>query len=380
MKTLLMGATLFALTLAPATAGAPGANAPGSQAAKRIDIAVCLDVSNSMDGLIASAKAKLWDIVNDLARVKPTPQLRVALYSYGHNSYDAKAGWVRKELNLTTDLDALYQKLFALTTHGGTEYATRVCRDATEQLQWSEDKDALRIIFVCGNEPAAQDPLVKLRDAADKALAKGIVINPIFCGAAQHRDAADWKEFAKLAGGGFTSIDQQAGTVAVVTPMDKELTALGAKLNSTYVVYGGQVNLGKQLTQAAQDANAAQAGLGVAAARAASKASGLYRNEMWDLVDRMKLDPKFDLKSIPEKELSDELRKLKPEERQRYLNTKAKEREEIQKQITDLNARRLVHINAEQKKNASKTDKAFDEALRATLRTQARAKGITIPD
>src|SRR5262249_18109375 len=157
-------------------------------------------------------------------------------------------------------------------------------------------KDALKIIFVCGNEPAAQDPVVKLKEAADKAIAKGIVINPIFCGAAQIKDAADWKEFARLAGGGFTSIDQQAGTIAIPTPMDKELTTLGEKLNTTYVVYGGQENTARQLNQAVQDANAAQAGLGVAAARAASKATGLYRNEMWDLVDRMKQDPKFDLK------------------------------------------------------------------------------------
>ena len=51
-----------------------------------------------MDGLIESAKNKLWDIVNELARIKPTPNLRVALYSYGHNTYDPKAGWVRKEV------------------------------------------------------------------------------------------------------------------------------------------------------------------------------------------------------------------------------------------------------------------------------------------
>ncbi len=374
MKTVLLGAALCALSLCPA-AGA--ADAPQ---ANRIDLAVCLDVSNSMDGLIASAKAKLWDIVNDLAKVQPTPQLRVALYSYGHNSYEAKTGWVRKELDLTADLDALYQKLFALTTRGGNEYVARVCRDAIEQLQWSDDKDALKIVFVCGNEPAAQDPVIKLKEAADKAVARGIVINPIFCGQAQHKDAADWKEFATLAGGGFTSIDQQRGVVAIATPMDKELTELGVRLNATYVVYGGQENLERKLNQAVQDANAAQAGAGVAAARAASKATGLYRNELWDLVDRMKQDPKFDLKSIPEKELSEELRKLKPEEREPFVQRKAQERAGLQKQINDLNARRVLYISNEQKKNASKADRAFDEALRAMLRQQARDKGITIPD
>src|SRR5262249_4177322 len=174
-------------------------------------IAICLDVSNSMDGLIASAKAKLWDIVNDLAKIKPAPNLRVALFSYGNDNYDPKVGWIRKDLDLTHDLDAINQKLFGLTTKGGTEYVTRVCRDAVEQLKWSEDKNALKIIFVCGNEPASQDPVVKLKETADKAIAKGIVINPIFCGNPGHPDARDWKEFAAQCGGRFASIDQDRG-------------------------------------------------------------------------------------------------------------------------------------------------------------------------
>ena len=87
------------------SAPVPAADKP---AAKKIDVVICLDVSNSMDGLIASAKLKLWDIVNDLARAKPAADLRVALYSYGHTAYDANAGWVRKEFDFTTDLDELF--------------------------------------------------------------------------------------------------------------------------------------------------------------------------------------------------------------------------------------------------------------------------------
>src|SRR5438067_1453990 len=123
---------------------------------KDVDVVICLDVSNSMDGLIESAKNKLWDIVNDLAQVKPTPNLRVGLYSYGNDGYDPKIGWIRKEVDLTTDLDKISEKLFGLTTRGGTEYVTRVCRDAIQQQQWCNDKDALKVIFVCGNEPASQ--------------------------------------------------------------------------------------------------------------------------------------------------------------------------------------------------------------------------------
>src|SRR5438874_1051654 len=147
----------------------PAARAADKKAAD-IDVVICLDVSNSMDGLIASAKVKLWDIVNDLGKIKPTPNLRVGLYSYGHNNYPADRGWVRKDVDLTTDLDSVYQKLNGLTTFGGEEYVARVCRDAIAEQKWSDNKKALKMIFVCGNEPADQDKQVLLKDVAQQAL------------------------------------------------------------------------------------------------------------------------------------------------------------------------------------------------------------------
>jgi hypothetical protein len=42
-------------------------------AQRRVDLCICLDTSNSMDGLIDSAKAKLWAIVNELATARPRP-------------------------------------------------------------------------------------------------------------------------------------------------------------------------------------------------------------------------------------------------------------------------------------------------------------------
>src|SRR5262245_31047136 len=201
---------------------------------KSIDVAICLDVSNSMDGLIGSAKAKLWDIVNDLGKAKPTPALRVALVSYGNDGYDPEVGWIRKELDFTNDHDKVNDKLFGLTTNGGTEYVSRVCRDALDQLQWSKDPATLKIIFVCGNEPASQDPEVKLKDIAEKAVRSGVIINPIYCGNPADADAQDWKQFADLSEGRFASINQNRGAVAVATPFDKELATLSGQINSTF--------------------------------------------------------------------------------------------------------------------------------------------------
>jgi hypothetical protein len=343
-----------------------------------VDVVICLDVSNSMDGLIASAKQKLWDIVNDLAKAQPAPDLRVALYSYGHTSYNPQAGWVRKELDLTTDLDEIYRKLNGLTTHGGEEYVARVCHDALKDQKWSPAADALKIILVCGNEPASQDPLVKLTDVAAQAKKQGVIVNPIYCGGAHDGDAADWKQFAVMAGGRFANIDQHRGAVAVATPFDKELAGLSGKLNTTYLTYGKD-GTAKAENQAAQDANAIAASPAAAAGRAGAKASVLYRNSTWDLVDRCKEDAKFDVTKLPAEELPEEMRKLKPEERPAYIRKKAEERDAVRKQIAELAAKREAFVQDYHKKHPSAADQAFDAAVRALLREQAAAKGVIIP-
>jgi len=347
-----------------------------------VDVVLCLDVSGSMNHLIDSARGKLWDIVNDFAKVQPAPRLRVGLYSYGHDTYDPKKGWVRKEVDLTDDLDTVYQKLNGLTINGGTEYVARVCRDALVEQKWSEDKKALRLIFVCGNEPADQDKEVTLESVAKLAIEKDVIINTIYCTwpRAVPGEVEGWENFAKKAEGRFAKIDMKKGTVAIATPHDKKLEELSAKINKTYVPYGKKdVREFKAQNQAEQDSNAAKAP-GAAPARAASKASALYRSADWDLVDRLKDDPKFDVTKVPEEELCEELRKLKPEERVAHVKKQLAEREAIQKEILEVSKLRGAYIKEAMKKDDKLGDKAFDEAVRGALRAQASKKGFTIPD
>jgi hypothetical protein len=105
----------------------------------------------------------------------------------------------------------------------------------------------------------------------------------------------------------------------------------------------------------------------------------LYRSSDWDLVDRLKDDPKLDITKIPEAELCDELKKLKPEERVALVKKKLAEREAIQKEIVKVSKMRSAYIKEEMKKSDKLGDKAFDEAVRGALRDQASKKGFTIP-
>ena len=358
---------------------------------KAIDLVLCLDVSGSMNGLIDSAKIKLWDIVNEMARLKPTPNLRVSLYSYGHSNYDAAKGWVKKDLDLTTDLDDVYKALNALTINGGEEYVARVTRDALTEQKWSAEAGALKLIFVCGNEPANQDKQVALDDVAARAKKDGVIVNAIYCGPLANAESKGWAEFAEKCGGRFMNIDQnKAGQQVVVkTEFDDKILKLNDELNKTYVAYGKE-GKDRKANQAEQDSNANKAS-GAAAPggpapvplaaleRAASKAGALYKNGNWDLVDRMKNDKDFDITKLKEEELCDELKKLKPAERVAYVKKKAEERAELQKKIGELSALRQKKVDEElAKKPRNENEKALDEALKGVVRDQAKAKGFEV--
>ena len=61
-----------------------------------IKVALLLDTSNSMDGLIDQAKAQLWEIVNELSYAKcddSKPNLQIALYEYGNDRLNGDEGF-----------------------------------------------------------------------------------------------------------------------------------------------------------------------------------------------------------------------------------------------------------------------------------------------
>jgi Mg-chelatase subunit ChlD len=340
---------------------------------RHVDLVIALDTSGSMDGLIDSARQKLWDVVNLLAQAKPTPSLRVGLISYGGtDGYDSSKGWVKKESDLTTDLDSIYSKLFALRTSGGDEYVARAVTVGTREMQWSQDPKALRIIFVAGNEPANQDPKIPVETAVAQAKEKHIFVNTIYCGSESSGEASLWAQVARLGGGRFAAIDQNHA-VAIATPMDAELGRLSMELNKTYVAYGstGRAHLANQ---AAQDKNAESAGGYVAATRSAAKASAMYSNEEWDLVDAQKHGKK--VAEMAPGALPPAVAALPPAKRDEYVKEKAKERDHLQQQIAQVNAKREAYIKAERARRAKGSAKALDDALGDGIRTEATSAGF----
>ena len=90
---------------------------PAEESQQKIQVALLLDTSNSMDGLIEQAKSRLWNIVNTLTTLKydgKSPDIEIALYEYGNDNISSETDWVRQIVPLTKDLDEISEKLFTV--------------------------------------------------------------------------------------------------------------------------------------------------------------------------------------------------------------------------------------------------------------------------
>ncbi|WP_343328946.1 vWA domain-containing protein [Polaribacter staleyi] len=349
-------------------------NEPSSEKTKKqtIKVALLLDTSSSMDGLINQAKAQLWEIVNELSYAKygvQKPNLEIALYEYGNSRLSSKEGYIKQVLQFSNDLDEISEKLFSLTTSGGNEFCGQVIKTSLNELSWGENKNDLKLIFIAGNEPFTQGK-INYKDAITDAKEKDVIINTIFCGNYSTGISGMWKDGADLGGGDYMTINQDKKIVHVVTPYDDDIIILNKRLNKTYIYYGNK-GYSKFSSQKEQDINAESLDEVVIVKRAVSKSSRLYDNSSWDLVDAEKKQ-KVDYNKIEKEKLPKELQNKSETEIKSYVKIKAKERTEIQQKIKELDAKRRSFI-AKKQKEGSKKDELNNVMLNA-IKRQAKLK------
>lgn len=345
----------------------------------RVQIALLLDTSGSMSGLIDQAKTELWSVVNEFAlaeRGGVRPEVEVALYHYGTPSLGAEGGYIKQLVPLTQDLDRVSEELFALTTSGGDEYCGWVIQRALDELEWSPESNDYKAIFIAGNEGFAQGS-VDYRQSVKAAISRGIIVNTIHCGDEQTGIADQWDQGARLADGRYLSIDHNKAVVAIAAPQDDEITKLGLELNETYIAYGAKGGESRK-RQARQEENAAAAGAPSMVERQVAKASGNYRADSWDLVDASE-DGDFEMAALDELELPEEMRGMSEKEREAYVAEKAAQREKIQAEINRLNAERKDYIAAEMAKLAE-GDETLGAVMKAAVREQAAKRDFTFED
>lgn len=341
-----------------------------------IQLALLLDTSNSMDGLIEQAKSQLWNIVNELSRTDragESPNLKIALYEYGNSGLWHKTGYIKQVSPFTSDMDMISEKLFALSTNGGDEYCGQAIQTSLNQLRWTGSDNGLRLIYIAGNEPFSQGP-IPYKQACQLAVNKDVVVNTIFCGAHETGIASGWKSGALLTGGEYYSIDHNAATVYIDSPYDKEIEELNEKLNKTYVPYGADGAASMQNLRI-QDTNAESYSKANKVDRAVFKSSKKYSNEKWDLVDAYQKDKKIINKK---KDLPAAYQDLDEKEVETIILNFQAEREDLQTQIQNLDKKRRVYLKENAKVNADSTN--LEYSIKNSLKKQAKKKGYKIKE
>jgi len=364
----------------PARPAAPviiGAQTPGATAIEgpleTVQIALLLDTSSSMDGLINQARSHLWKMVDDMGKMTRTVdgktrgvRIELALYEYGNTKIDAKAGYIRQVMPFTTDLDKVSEQLDSLFTSGGDEFAGQAIQTAINDLAWSKDPAALRFVFLAGNETFNQGPVsaaAAMRLAADRDIA----VQLIHCGG----EDATWSAASKLAMSDLMTIDQDKVAAHIPAPQDAEILQLGGQLNSTYIAYGaeGQASLARQ---ANADASSAKLSPKVALERSQMKAKRGYKNDRWDVVDAVENDGNW-LANAKDGDLPEELRGKTIDEKKAMVAAKATERAALKEKIAKLEQERAKFLEAERaRQNTADAPSLESEMLKSTKKTAAR--------
>ena len=338
----------------------------------KIQVAILLDVSGSMDGLIEQAKAQLWNMVSVMGKAtcdNVNPQIEIALYEYGRSTNDVKQGYVKQINGFSTDLDQLSKNLFALNTNGGDEYCGHVMLTSLKDLSWDTSSASYKVIFIAGNEDFLQGN-TSWTKACEEARKKGVIVNTIYCGDKMQGIKEHWNLAGECGMGSYTNINHGAKIEDIPTPYDSALFTLNHQLNNTYIAYGYEGNeaLAKQQEVDAMNYSMNKS---VAAKRVAVKGNkGLYRNSSWDLVDAYDTDSTF-IAKVDMKTLPVALQNKSRAELEKIVREKNVERATIQKEIEKVNNQRESFIATERVKKVS-VDATLESEVEKIIKVQAR--------
>jgi Mg-chelatase subunit ChlD len=342
---------------------------------KTLEMVFAIDTTGSMGGLIEGAKQRIWGIVNEVMQSESRPNVRIGLVAYR----DRGDRYVTEVFPMTDNLDAVYTTLMGYRAEGGgdtPENVRRALADAVHKTGWSQQSDRIaQVVFLVGDAPPHTDyqdePDTKATAVA--ARRKGMIVNAVQCGDISGTKEV-WQEIAQHGGGRYFAIPQDSGVVAIVTPYDEKLSALGNQLGGTYLAYGGAQ--AQALSRATQSAAEGTISLGASQQAQAERATNKAINSMPYAGDFMQSleNGTLKLEDIKLEELPEELRKLPPAERKQEIEKRQAQRRQIRAEIMQLSKDRAEFIKKERAKLGVRN--SFDSVVAEALKAQLAAKGF----
>ncbi len=349
---------------------------PKKSTTKNAEIVFCLDATGSMSGLIGTAKEKIWDIVSDLAQSNDIDTLRMGMVFYR----DRGDAFVTKQIQLTTDLDAVYSDLLEMTADGGgdtPESVNQALNESVNEIQWSNSPNTYRTIFVVGDCPPHMDYSndVLYTESCKKAAEKRITINTIKLGSGCAEAIPHFKKMASCTNGEFLQLDQDATDITIATPYDDKINKTSRAIDDSRLYYGNKAeqalnNNKKQKSLDVYDKGSATAN----SARASYKSSKSGRKSWMgskEIISEYK-SGKIALDEVSDDELPTVLKGKSTTEKEQILKELTTTRDQNIVKLKELNQKRREYIEQKTKENASSSDSlSFSKEVLKVMKKQA---------
>ena len=310
-----------------------------------------VDLSGSTGGILNSVRSKFWEIQNNMTRLSPTPKYRLCIVGMGRPTFKKENLYIKVIHDLTDDLDAVAWELNQIkdVVSPGRYYLGDGLDAAINQVSWSSDPRALKVIFCAGNGAASSGP--GYLKAAKLAKEKGIVIHALYFESYFNAsEQQEWSDLATQSGGKFFRIGLKEPNIHFEKPYSADLLLEACRMiNGTYV-YHGPDGLERFKRQAAIDRDAELHGESAFEARAFFKSSALYqgKNASWDIVDL--INTGGNIAKIPKKYIDEELQKLSFPELLLHFDEKRDERSEYVSILKMLSSKREEHLRFQKQK------------------------------
>ncbi len=339
----------------------------------RMEVVFVLDATGSMSGMIAGAKQKIWAIANKLKSADPTPEIRFGLVGYR----DRRDAYVTKVFGLSGNLDEVYTNLHAFAAEGGgdtPESVNEALHKAVSDLQWSTDREVLRVIFLVGDAPPHMDYQddIKYQQTCRLANERGILINTLQCGTASDTETI-WRDIAGRTNGTYAALLQSGGTIKIDTPYDQDIKRLNLQLDTTIILYGSKT---EQANAAANKEVLAK----LSSEAMSDRSSYFNKSEVGsvisgrgDLIVEV-MNGRESVDKLDEKKLAPELQAMAPAARQELIEQKVGERRALQSELAAVVAKRDAEVATKLKELEGK-DGVLELNAFEVLESQAKAKG-----
>ncbi len=346
-----------------------------------IDLVFVVDISGSTGGILSSVRGKFWEIQNEIARLNPEPTYRLGIVCLGRPSFKKENNYVRVISDLTEDIDAAAYPFFQIkdVTAPGNYFMGHALDAAVNEISWSEDPNALKLLYLVGNGKPSAGP--GYRKPLEDAKEKGIIINSLyFLSYSNQKEQAEWRTIAEHSGGEFFVIGLKEPAIVIEKPYDGSmLREANHMINTTYAYYGRE-GLDRYEIQSELDEEAELLGENQVEARTFFKATQLYqgKNYSWDMIDLSKTGQGVPLKEN-RKFMDERLQEMSVSEFTEHLTELSFERKEYISIIKMLSTQREEFLKEKHEKMKNyRFGKTFFGVVNRTISETAEKYGYRL--